>query len=102
MRHPTETLRTLRRPRILVSAARHGLDGHCRDTALRLALRGQIEGPLPGPMAALALLLAEEARLEDLRQRRDAAWRPARHVAVLTALMSEARAAATPTAIPSP
>ncbi len=99
MRHPMESLRRLRRPRILVSAARFGLDDYRRDTALRLALRGHHDGPPPPPLAALTLLLAVEARLEEMRQQRDAVWRPARHIAVLTAIMAEALAASAPAVI---
>ena len=93
MRHPLQTVRALKRPRLLVSAARCGLPEYRREMMLRSALRGQIDGALPGPVQALALLLPVEAALNARRLDRDAAWRPARHVLVLTAIMAEARTA---------
>ncbi|MCC5984205.1 MAG: hypothetical protein JJU42_07560 [Rhodobacteraceae bacterium] len=91
MRHPVSAIHSLRRPRLLVSAARFALTDYQREISLRLALRGHHDGALPGPADALALLLEIEAGLDALRRGRDAAWRPARHVMVLSAVMAEAR-----------
>ena len=91
MHHPVSVIHALRRPQLLVTAARFALAEYRREVSLRLALRGHIDGSLPGPAAALDLLLEIEAGLEALRQRRDAAWCPARHVMVLGAVMAEAR-----------
>lgn len=91
MRHPVSAIHSLRRPRLLVSAARFAQAEYRREMSLRLALRGHHDGALPGPADALALLLEIEAGLEALRRSRDAAWRPARHVMVLGAVMAEAR-----------
>lgn len=77
----------LRRPRILVRAARCGLADYRRDRDLRRILR------LPRSVAsarALDTLLAEEQRLETIRTTGEATYSLQRHVAVLTALLAEA------------
>jgi hypothetical protein len=77
----------LRRPRILVRAARCGLADYRRDRDLRRLLR------LPRSAAsarALDTLLAEEQRLETIRTTGEATYSLQRHVAVLTALLAEA------------
>lgn len=92
MRHPLEHFRKLKRPGLLVSAARCAQESYQRDITLRAALRGYHDGPHPGPAEALILLLQVEERLEEMRRTHDAAWSAARHVAVLSALMAEAQA----------
>ena len=92
MRHPLEHFRTLKRARLLVSAARFAQAGYQREATLRVVLRGHPNGPLPGPLMAMVLLLEIEAQLEELRQAHDAGWSAARHVSVLAALMAEAQA----------
>ncbi len=92
MRHPLEQFRKLKRPGLLVSAARFAQQSYQREVTLRAALRGYHDGPTPGPAEALILLLQVEDRLEQMRQSHDAAWSAARHVAVLSALMAEAQA----------
>lgn len=84
-------LAALRRPRILVRAARCGLADYRRDRDLKRILR------LPkATLSARALdtLLAEERRLEDIRTAGEATYSLQRHVAVLTALLAEAHIAA--------
>lgn len=76
----------LRRPRLLVNAARLGLTGYRRDRDLRRL----IDAILP-PDAAVPRLLGEEARLEEFRISGDATYSVARHIEVLSALMAEAR-----------
>lgn len=81
-------LAALRRPRILVQAARCGLADYRRDRDLRRILR------LPKAVAAaraLDTLIAEEQRLETIRTTGEATYSLQRHVAVLTALLAEAR-----------
>ena len=81
-------LAALRRPRILVRAARCGLADYRRDRDLKRILR------LPRAAAsarALETLLAEEERLETIRTSGEATYSLQRHVAVLTALLAEAR-----------
>lgn len=79
-------LANLRRPRLLIHAARFGLQDYCRDRDLRriLSVSGSPERVLPE-------LLAEEQRLEQRRQTGDVTYPVARHIAVLAALMAEVR-----------
>lgn len=81
-------LANLRRPRLLVRAARHGLQDYRRDRDLR-----RLISPAPGitPDAALAHLMDEEARVERTRRSGDASYSIARHVELLVAMMAEAR-----------
>ncbi len=81
-------LETLRRPRLLVEAARFGLEEYERKRFLPRLLRCP-EPPAPG--AAIARLMQIEARLEERRTTGDAGYSIARHVDVLIALMGEAR-----------
>lgn len=79
----------LRRPKILVRAARCGLSDYRRDRDLKRILR------LPRAAAsahAMSTLLAEESRLEAIRAAGEATYSLQRHVAVLTALLAEALA----------
>ena len=80
------TLADLRRPRILVNAARHGLAGYRRDRDLRRL----IDAALP-PERAVPRLICEEERLEETRRAGDAAYSVMRHIEVLSALIAEAR-----------
>ena len=81
-------LNTLRRPRLLIRAARFGLRDYNRDRDLRRLVRSET---LPAPARAVPTLIAEEARIEETRRARDAAYSPARHVELLVALIAEAR-----------
>ena len=81
-------LSALRRPRLLIRAARFGLAEYDRSRDLRRLLRVPVA---PGPLRALAILIDEEARLDGARQAGDPAYRPGRHVEMLIALMGEAR-----------
>jgi hypothetical protein len=81
-------LTALRRPRILIRAARCGLSDYRRERDLKRLLR------LPrstAPSRALHSLLAEENRLETNRTTGEATYSLQRHIAVLTALLAEAR-----------
>lgn len=79
-------LAQLRRPRILMRAARFGLDDYRRDRDLR-----RILGGTRSPEITVPHLLEEEERLEAIRQDGDAAYSVSRHVEVLIALMAEAQ-----------
>jgi len=81
-----KTLAALRRPRLLMHAARFGLGEYRRERDLRRLVRcgGSPEETVP------SLLLAEEA-LEVTRQAGDASYSVARHIEVLIALLAEAR-----------
>ncbi|MER2508511.1 DUF6477 family protein [Amaricoccus sp.] len=82
-------LNTLRRPKILIRAARAGVVEYRRDRDLKRLLRGA----KTAPDAAIGTLLAEEDRLETTRAAGEATYDLRRHVAVLTALIAEARLA---------
>lgn len=82
------TLNELRRPRLLIRAARAGAADYRRDRDLCRLLSG---GPTPAPAEAVERLIAEETTLETTRRRGAAGYSPMRHVEVLIALMSEAR-----------
>ena len=80
-------LAALRRPRILLAAARAGLADYRRERDLR-RLRGSDRAT---PEATLGALIAEERELEAHRATGEATYSPKRHIAVLTALLAEAR-----------
>lgn len=78
----------LRRPRLLIRAARAGLAEYNRNRDLRRLMRLAVA---PGPDRALALLMAEEARIEATRQAGDAAYSLTRHIELLIAMIAEVR-----------
>lgn len=82
-------LAALRRPRLLLQAARFGLAEYRPERDLR-----RIAGVQPG--AALPALLAAEEALERTRKAGDAAYSIARHLDVLIALLAEARRSGAP------
>ena len=86
-----DTLSTLRRPKLLMQTARHGLADYDRHRDLRRILRLPA-APAPGP-ACVQSLLAMEAEFEARRarpfDRPGSPWRPAQHVEVLIALLAE-------------
>ncbi len=82
------TLTELRRPKILIRAARAGVPDYRRDRDLKRLVRDP-KGTTPKhPMLPL---LAEEHRLESNRTNGGATYNIQRHVAVLTAILAEAR-----------
>lgn len=81
-------LTSLRRPRLLIRAARFGLRDYNRERDLRRLVGSET---VPTPATAIPTLIAEERRLEDTRRARDAAYSPARHVELLVALIAEVR-----------
>jgi len=83
---------SLRRPRLLIRAARHGIQDYRRERDLR-RLIGRTS--TPSSEAALAQLMSEEERTELTRRAGDAAYSITRHVELLIALMAEARLIAT-------
>lgn len=81
-------LTQLRRPRLLVRAARFGLGDYRRDRDLLRLLQGS------RPENTLAVIdrLMELEEAEDTRRRTgDAGYSVARHIELLIALMAEAR-----------
>lgn len=81
-------LAALRRPRLLIRAARHGQGDYNRNRHLRHIFRVDT---LPSPDQALARLLPLEAEAEARRVAHDAAYSVTRHVELLIALMAESR-----------
>lgn len=76
----------VRRPRLLVEAARAGLPQYRRKRDLRRILRGE---DIPQPGGALRRLLAEEDRLDQSRREAEADYDVERHVLLLIAIMAE-------------
>ena len=85
----TAAIAALRRPRLLIHAARNGLADYnrCRDLR-RLTRLPQT----PSPDRALRHLLAEEDRIEETRRAGDASYSMTRHIELLIAMMAEAAA----------
>ena len=78
----------LRRPRILVRAARHGLGDYNRKRDLA-RLTGQ--STKTRSAAIVENLIAQEEQLEEFRRRGDSTYRAAKHIELLVALMAECR-----------
>jgi hypothetical protein len=81
-------LHALRRPRILIRAARAGVIDYRRDRDLKRLLRNAKPA---APHQTIGRLLAEETRLEAIRTAGEAGYSIQRHIAVLTAIIAEAR-----------
>lgn len=83
-----QTMSGLRRPELLIRAARAGQSDYNRMRDLRRLMRVSVT---PTPDRALPLLMEEESRLEEIRQQGDAAYSFIRHIDLLIAMMAEAR-----------
>ncbi|SIS88170.1 hypothetical protein SAMN05421759_10572 [Roseivivax lentus] len=83
-----DALACLRRPRLLIRAARIGAEDYRRKPHLDRLLGA---GASYGPGAALAQLMSLEAEQEELRNSGSANYGVARHVEILAAMMAEAR-----------
>lgn len=84
----SNALNAVRRPKLLIRAARAGLAEYRRDRDLKRVLRS----PSPArDRSVIVPLLAEEARIEEQRLAGDATYSVQRHITVLTALIAEAR-----------
>ena len=79
-------LANLRRPRLLIRAARFGLADYRRDRDLR-----RLIGQIATPDRAVAQLISEEEQLEEDRQAGEASYSVTRHIEILIALISEIR-----------
>lgn len=79
-------LANLRRPRLLMRAARCGLGDYSRERDLRRLVKCDHSPELTVPN-----LLVEEERLEQTRLRGDIGYSVARHIDVLIALLAEAQ-----------
>lgn len=78
----------LRRPKLLIRAARAGLCDYNRNRDLKRLMR--LASP-PSPDRAVKALMAEEERLEDTRRAGNASYNLTRHIEILIAMMAEAR-----------
>lgn len=81
-----QILSDLRRPALLLRAARFGLTEYQRDRDLKRLLREAATG---GPEKTVPRLLHEENRLEETRQAGDASYSINRHIELLIALLAE-------------
>jgi hypothetical protein len=79
-------LATLRRPRILMRAARFGLGDYRRDRDLR-----RYVDKAGSPEETVTSLMTVEAGLEATRVAGDAAYSVARHIEVLIAILAESQ-----------
>ncbi len=83
-----QMLQALRRPKILIRAARAGVVDYRRERDLKKLLRQQAAS---ASARTIDSLLAEENRLEATRTSGEGTYNLQRHVAVLTAIIAEAR-----------
>ncbi len=88
MKDISSLLQDLRRPRLLIRAARLGVDEYQRDKHLR---RYFGYGNLPRSSPALLQLLDQERHVNQQRQTAEAGYCIAKHVDLLIAIMGEAR-----------
>lgn len=79
-------LATLRRPRLLMRAARFGLVEYRRERDLRRFVTGSASTE-----DTVTSLISAEARLEATRLKGDISYSVARHIEVLIALLAEAQ-----------
>lgn len=86
MTGPYHALLALRRPRILVKAARCALTDYRRDAVLRRVLKTPC---LPNDMQVFTHLLTLEDEMDQLRRDGDVTYSAKRHITLLTALIAE-------------
>jgi len=84
-------LADLRRPRLLIRAARCGLDDYRRERDLRRLITGTAPPEQTPSEQTMSRLLCEEERIETIRRSGDASYSVARHIELLIALMAEVR-----------
>lgn len=94
---PLATNQPLRRPRLLIRAARAGQAGWKRERDLRRLLRSD---DCPKPGAALPRLRAEEQILNTARQKGAAEYDLQRHVALMIAILAEMHTAVDAASVP--
>ncbi|SIN92483.1 DUF6477 family protein [Vannielia litorea] len=78
----------IRRPKLLIRAARLGLADYSRSRDLKRIMR---VATLPAPTRAVRDLIATEAEMEEGRQTGLSTYSVIRHVEVMIALMAEAK-----------
>lgn len=82
-------LKSLKRPALLIRAARLGKADYQRERDLRRILKST---RLPGPREAVLRLLEEESKLNEDRHRGNSLYSLGHHVDVMIALLAEASA----------
>lgn len=85
MRETFAILETIRRPRLLMQAARHGLAAYRRKHDLQRLIGGETT-----PMQAVEKLIDAEGRIEQTRLSGEADYSASRHIELLAALIAEA------------
>ena len=85
---PLDALKSLRRPALLVKAARMAMPYYSKEKSIR-SLLGQ--AALPGRKECILRLMEREREMDVARQHKNPAYSVARHIEVLTALMHEAQ-----------
>ncbi len=88
MKDIMSAVRSLSRPRLLISAARHGQQDYSRD---RMLLRLIGANPGAAPQEVLPKLVEVEAVMEKARKDDDGSYSVARHVELLIAVIAEFR-----------
>ncbi len=78
----------LRRPKLLIRAARAGVTGYNRNRDLRRVIR---VAAAPSPERALSVLIEAEAEVEETRQKGCASYSFTRHIDLLIAMIGEAQ-----------
>ncbi|HEU0222500.1 MAG TPA: DUF6477 family protein [Paracoccaceae bacterium] len=87
MTDPRSLIAALRRPRLLVRAARAGKRAYVRE--LHLAPLAPQADPRRDPVGAIARLKQVEEACESARRSRAADYSPGSHISVLAALLAE-------------
>lgn len=82
-----QVLAKLKRPRLLIRAAHHGISEYNRNRDLKRLLKR----PAPEPKKAMQQLLNEEAELEKARCEGGANYSVSRHVDIMIAVLAEMR-----------
>ncbi len=83
----TDVLANLRRPRLLIRAARHGMADYRRDRDLKRMIDAH---GVTAAEVALPRLFRVEEQLERTRKNGDAGYSLGHHIEVLIAIMAEA------------
>ncbi|MFQ5438409.1 MAG: DUF6477 family protein [Paracoccaceae bacterium] len=86
MRDMSLVLNKIRRPRLLLSAARIGAANYHRNRDLRRLMR--VEN-IPGKPAILARLVTMEVEFEAARKEKNTTYNISRHIEILAALIAE-------------
>jgi len=90
MQDPLSRFQALRRPHLLLDAARSGVHHYIRESHLARALGRRGHARLIRPLPALEELLEIEQKLDQERRRNEAGYSYYRHVEVLIAAIAEA------------